>query len=63
VCTLSAEHALSAAVYKDPDAIVFAGKKRLALGARICSECGHVELYVKDDDLDKVREIYAARTR
>ena len=57
----TAEHPLNAAVYKDPDAIVFAGKKRLALGARICCDCGHVELYIKDHELDTLREVFAKR--
>lgn len=59
----TAEHALNAAIYKDPDAIVFAGKKRVAVGARICCDCGYLELYVKDFDLDAVREVFAKRQR
>jgi len=59
----TAEHALGAAIYKDPDALVFAGKKRLAVAARICADCGHLELYVRDHDLDTVREVLEQRRR
>ena len=59
----TAEHALNAAVYKDPNAIVFAGKKRLAMGARICADCGHVELYIKDHELDGLRDMFDKRKR
>lgn len=59
----SSEHALGAAIYKDPDAVVFAGKKRLAMSARICADCGHVELYIRDHDLPKVQEVLAKRGR
>ena len=35
-------------VYEHPDALVFKGKHSEGLHARICGDCGHVELYVEN---------------
>ncbi len=44
---------LSVVTYEDPDALIFKGKQRSALFARICGDCGYTELFVENP-----REIY-----
>jgi len=39
---------LAAVTYADPGAMVFRGRKELKLVARICCECGFVEMYAPD---------------
>jgi hypothetical protein len=36
------------AVARDPDAIFFTGEERIDTHARVCGECGFVELFAKD---------------
>ena len=46
---------LKVVVAEDPDALLFKGKKRTPLRARVCGECGFTELSVEDPHL-----LYAA---
>ena len=39
---------LSLVTYKDPNAFVFHGQEKMPVFARVCGECGFVELYVED---------------
>lgn len=39
---------LHVAVARDPDAIFFKGEERIDTYARVCGECGFVELFAKD---------------
>ena len=39
---------LSVRVDEKPDALVFKGRHKTALEARICGECGFAELYAED---------------
>ena len=39
---------LRVAVARDPDAIFFTGEERIDTSARVCGDCGFVELFAKD---------------
>lgn len=41
---------LVAKVYADPDAFLFKGAQRSEVVARICGQCGYVELYVENPE-------------
>ena len=36
---------LSAAAYRDPDAVLFKGEVATSIVGRVCGDCGYVELY------------------
>jgi hypothetical protein len=39
---------LSTVVYAEPTALIFKGKQRHELSARVCGSCGFTELYLSD---------------
>jgi hypothetical protein len=43
-----ADYQVRAVVYTKPEALMFKGKVAHPLLARVCVECGHVELFVHD---------------
>ena len=39
---------LTAAAYKDPHALLFKGEVTTTIVARVCGDCGYIELYATD---------------
>jgi predicted nucleic-acid-binding Zn-ribbon protein len=44
----NAQHEMSVATFRKPDALIFREKQQTTVSAWLCAECGYVEFYADD---------------